>query len=95
MTPAIAAARRARIPFSVHEYAHDPDAPSYGLEAAEKLGVSADFVFKTLVASVDGRLVAALVPVARSPLVSIARPRRAPPAAPTIRPVVPFGRLQR
>jgi hypothetical protein len=36
-----------------------------------------------------------MVPVARSPWVSMARPTSAPPAAPTIRPVVPLGRLQR
>lgn len=35
------------------------------------------------------------VPVVRSPLVSVARPMRAPPAAPTIRPVVPFERRHR
>ena len=36
-----------------------------------------------------------IVPVARSPLVSMARPISAPPAPPTIRPTVPSGRLQR
>lgn len=66
MTPAVAAAQRAKIPFSIHEYRHDPGAPSYGLEAAEKLGLDPAQVFKTLVASVDGRLVVAIVPVARS-----------------------------
>jgi hypothetical protein len=34
-----------------------------------------------------------MVPVARLPWVSIARPISAPPAAPTIRPVVPLLRL--
>ncbi len=62
-TPAIAAAERAGVPFSVHEYDHDPGA-AYGLEAAEKLGLDPDRVFKTLVASVDGRLLVAIVPVA-------------------------------
>jgi Cys-tRNA(Pro)/Cys-tRNA(Cys) deacylase len=62
-TPAIAAAKGAGIPFSVHEYPHDPAAPSYGLEAAAKLGLDPVRVFKTLVASVDGSLVMALVPV--------------------------------
>jgi Cys-tRNA(Pro)/Cys-tRNA(Cys) deacylase len=38
-TPAIVAAERAGIVFTVHEYAHDPKASSYGLEAAEKLGI--------------------------------------------------------
>lgn len=36
---------------------------SYGAEAAEALGIDAAFVFKTLVASVDGHLTIAVVPV--------------------------------
>jgi Cys-tRNA(Pro)/Cys-tRNA(Cys) deacylase len=63
-TPAIVAAERAGIAFAVHEYAHDPKAASYGLEAAEKLGLDAERVFKTLVADVDGTLTVAVVPVA-------------------------------
>jgi Cys-tRNA(Pro)/Cys-tRNA(Cys) deacylase len=63
-TPAIAAAERAGIRFAVHEYAHDPAADSYGLEAAEKLGADPARVFKTLVVSVDGALAVACVPVA-------------------------------
>ena len=62
-TPAIVAAERAGIVYSVHEYAHDPASRSYGLEAAEKLGVDAARVFKTLVADVDGTLTVAIVPV--------------------------------
>jgi Cys-tRNA(Pro)/Cys-tRNA(Cys) deacylase len=56
------ALERAGIAFTVHEYAHDPRAASYGREASEALGVSADRVFKTLIASVDGDLVAGVVP---------------------------------
>ena len=64
MTPAVVAARRAGIVHEVHEYAHDPAASSYGLEAAEAMGVDAERVFKTLVASVEGRgLAVAVVPV--------------------------------
>ena len=62
-TPAIVAAERAAIAFTVHEYVHDPKAASYGLEAAEKLGVDPARVFKTLVADGDGTLTVALVPV--------------------------------
>ena len=62
-TPAIVAAERAGIAFTVHEYAHDPKAASYGLEAAEKLGLDPARVFKTLVADVDGTLTVAIVPV--------------------------------
>ena len=64
MTPAVVAAQRAGIRFELHEYEHDPAAGSYGLEAAEKLGVPAERVFKTLVALVDGTLTVAVVPVA-------------------------------
>lgn len=62
-TPAIVAAEKAGVAFSVHEYAHDPKAPSYGLEAADKLGVDPARVFKTLVADVDGVHTVAIVPV--------------------------------
>ncbi len=64
MTPAINLARKQNIPHQLHEYAHDPAHPSYGLEAADKLGIDAQRVFKTLVAKLDGRqLVVAVVPV--------------------------------
>ena len=67
MTPAINAAKKAGISYRIHEYAHDPNAESYGLEAAEKLGVPAERVFKTLVAELDdGRLAVGIVPVATS-----------------------------
>jgi Cys-tRNA(Pro)/Cys-tRNA(Cys) deacylase len=62
-TPATAALESARIPFTVHEYPHDPRHESYGQEAAEALGTEAARVFKTLIADVDGRLVAGVVPV--------------------------------
>jgi Cys-tRNA(Pro)/Cys-tRNA(Cys) deacylase len=63
-TPAIDAATRGGIAFALHEYEHDPRAESFGLEAAEKLGVDPARVFKTLVVSVDGELQVACVPVA-------------------------------
>jgi Cys-tRNA(Pro)/Cys-tRNA(Cys) deacylase len=62
-TTATIALERARIPFTVHEYAHDPRHESYGLEASQALGVPPGRVFKTLIAEVDGRLVAGVVPV--------------------------------
>ena len=65
MTPAVMAAQRARVRFALREYEHDPKAPSYGLEAAQALGLDPGCVFKTLVAEGDGRqLAVALVPVA-------------------------------
>ncbi len=66
MTPAVVALQRAKMPFVIREYEHDPAAQSYGMEAAEKLGLDPAAVFKTLVASVDGKLTVAIVPVARS-----------------------------
>ncbi|MEW5774605.1 MAG: Cys-tRNA(Pro) deacylase [Thermodesulfobacteriota bacterium] len=66
MTPAIETAKRAKITFRIHEYAHDPAAESYGLEAAEKLGLDPGRVFKTLVAAAGpGDLVVAVLPVSR------------------------------
>ncbi|MEH6581503.1 MAG: Cys-tRNA(Pro) deacylase [Halioglobus sp.] len=64
MTPGINAARVSEIPHRVHEYAHDPASESYGLEAAEKIGLSKDRVFKTLVVSLDHKeLVVGVIPV--------------------------------
>lgn len=65
MTPAINLAKKANITFKVHEYTHDPASESYGLEAAEKLGLSPTQVFKTLVVSLDGKeLAVGILPVA-------------------------------
>jgi len=57
------ALERTGIPFTLHEYPHDPRHESYGQEASEALGVSSDRVFKTLIAEVDGALVTGVVPV--------------------------------
>jgi Cys-tRNA(Pro)/Cys-tRNA(Cys) deacylase len=62
-TPATVALTRAGISFTLHEYAHDPRAESFGLEAAEALGLDPVRVFKTLMATVDTRLAVAVVPV--------------------------------
>ena len=62
-TPATVALTAAGIPFTLHPYEHDPAAPSYGLEAAEALGVEPDRVFKTLLADTDLGLVVGVVPV--------------------------------
>jgi Cys-tRNA(Pro)/Cys-tRNA(Cys) deacylase len=67
MTPGVLAARRAGIPIVLHEYTPDPDAESYGLEAAEKLNRPPTTVFKSLVAKLDGlELAVAVLPVDRS-----------------------------
>ncbi len=63
MTPAIRALQKAQVAFTLRPYEHDPSAESYGLEAAEALGVPPERVFKTLVCSADGvGLLLALVP---------------------------------
>ena len=64
-TPATTVAQRAGIVHTLHEYHHDPMADSFGLEAAEALGVPASHVFKTLVVAVDDRLAVAIVPADR------------------------------
>lgn len=62
-TPATAAAKKAGIAFETLEYELDPRAESYGLEAAVKLGIPPERVFKTLVVEADGEYLFALVPV--------------------------------
>ncbi|WP_372733399.1 Cys-tRNA(Pro) deacylase [Nocardioides sp.] len=63
MTPATTALTREGVEFTLHPYDHDPRAESFGLEAAQALGVAPERVFKTLVAAADGALVVAVVPV--------------------------------
>lgn len=64
MTPGIKVAVSAGIAHQIHQYSHDPKAESYGAEAAEKLGLPPQRVFKTLVLALDtGELVVAVVPV--------------------------------
>lgn len=64
MTPAIVLLEKKAISHTVHSYAHDPRAPSYGLEAAEKLKLPAEQVFKTLLTSSEaGELLVAVLPV--------------------------------
>jgi Cys-tRNA(Pro)/Cys-tRNA(Cys) deacylase len=64
MTPAIDLVKKHKISHNIHEYSHDATSESYGLEAAEKLGVPGERVFKTLVVSLDNKsLVVGVVPV--------------------------------
>ncbi len=66
MTPAIETATKAKIDFRIREYEHDPKSESYGEEAAAKMGVDSNRVFKTLVVSAGGKgLIVALLPVSR------------------------------
>lgn len=64
MTPAIDLLNKHKVAHKVHQYEHDPSSESYGLEAATKLGVPAERVFKTLVTSAaDKSLVVGVLPV--------------------------------
>ena len=67
MTPALDLLKKVRAEHRVHSYEHDQKAASYGLEAAEKLGLDPAQVFKTLLAcSEKGELLVAVVPVVGS-----------------------------
>lgn len=81
-TPATVALTRAGIAFTLHEYAHDPRAASFGLEAAEALGLDPARVLKTLMATVDGVLTVGIVPVSgQLDLKALARARSGSRAA--------------
>ncbi|MGB9374899.1 MAG: Cys-tRNA(Pro) deacylase [Jiangellales bacterium] len=62
-TPAVRALVAAGVTFTEHPYEHDPNHPSFGLEAADALGLDPASVFKTLLADVDASLVVAVLPV--------------------------------
>ena len=62
-TPALVALTSAGVQYAIREYDHDPTNTAFGLEAAEKLDVEPDRVFKTLIANVDDDYVVAIVPV--------------------------------
>ena len=70
-TPATTALTTAGIAFTERRYSHDPSSSSYGLEAANALGVEPARLFKTLVAQIEDAsstptLVVGIVPVDRS-----------------------------
>ena len=58
MTPAILFAQKRKVNHTLHEYVHDPAVASYGLEAAKKLGIKEQQVFKTLVVILEDRFLA-------------------------------------
>ena len=68
MTPAVRAAKKAGIPFNLHEYPHDSQSSSrslgYGEEASALLGLSADQIFKTLLVTTNtNQFAVAIIPV--------------------------------
>ncbi|MCS5558872.1 MAG: Cys-tRNA(Pro) deacylase [Oceanospirillaceae bacterium] len=64
MTPAIDQLIKLGITYQIHEYTHASSAVSYGMEAAQKMGVVSQRVFKTLVVDAGNkRLAVAVLPV--------------------------------
>ena len=64
MTPACKVLKSNKIEFSIHEYEHDVNAKSFGLEAAEKLNLAVHEVFKTLLVTDSKNYYVAVLPVA-------------------------------
>jgi Cys-tRNA(Pro)/Cys-tRNA(Cys) deacylase len=62
-TPAVRMLETSGVAFTLHEYKTGGGGRSYGEAVADALGVDPGLVFKTLVASVDGTPVVAIVPV--------------------------------
>ncbi|MFJ6417155.1 Cys-tRNA(Pro) deacylase [Paeniglutamicibacter sp. NPDC091659] len=69
-TPATTLLDREKVDYTLHPYTHDPAADSFGLEAAEALGVAPNRVFKTLLVATGEQgasaLVVGIVPVDQS-----------------------------
>ncbi|NOU50150.1 Cys-tRNA(Pro) deacylase [Pseudoalteromonas sp. JBTF-M23] len=65
MTPAIKLLEKQKVNFEVLKFAHDPSSQSFANEAAEKLNLNAEQVFKTLLVEVDGVLHVAILPATR------------------------------
>lgn len=63
MTPACNLLKKLKIPFSIHEYEHDSACTNFGLEAAEKLNLPMESVFKTLLITDEKQFFVAIIPV--------------------------------
>lgn len=63
MTPAIKLLKKQKIPHIIHEYKHNSSVHSYGEEAAQKLNIDQNRVFKTLVVQGEKNLAVGIVPV--------------------------------
>ncbi len=63
MTPAVLFLEKQKIPFKLLKYSHDDNTQNFANEASEKLGLSPETVFKTLVVAVDtNNFIVAIVP---------------------------------
>jgi Cys-tRNA(Pro)/Cys-tRNA(Cys) deacylase len=61
-TRATLALEKLGVKFTLHSYDYDPEADSIGLQAAAALGVEPRRMLKTLMAEVDGKPVAVMLP---------------------------------
>ena len=64
MTPAIKLLKNKKIFYNVHEYAHDPNNTNFGQEAVDKLGITAEETFKTLLVTDSKTYFVCVLPVA-------------------------------
>lgn len=64
MTPAINLLKKNKCEYKIHKYDHDPENTNFGLEAAEKLALDENQVFKTLLVELTPKeLAVAVLPV--------------------------------
>jgi Cys-tRNA(Pro)/Cys-tRNA(Cys) deacylase len=63
MTPAIRELDAAGVDYTIHEYDRGDSVHDFGREAADRLGLDPDQVFKTLLVTADGAHAVAIVPV--------------------------------
>ena len=65
MTPAINLLKKEQCDFKIHKYDHDPECTNFGEEAALKLGLDENQVYKTLLVELTPKeLVVCVLPVA-------------------------------
>ncbi len=65
MTPAIEMLKKNKCDFKIHKYDHDPECTNFGEEAALKLGLDENQVYKTLLVELTPKeLVVCVLPVA-------------------------------
>ena len=66
MTPAIKLLKKNNIEYTVHKYEHDPQNTNFGNEAAQKLNLNEEEVFKTLLVELTPKeLVVCVIPVCK------------------------------
>lgn len=64
MTPAINILKKNKCEYKIHKYKHDTSCENYGLEAAQKLGLDENRVFKTLLVELNPKeLAVGIIPV--------------------------------